>query len=345
MTQEAKETKEKVNVMVEHIATRSRIVKLEYSFNTNAFLAVNKNYLPNLNPPIGETGRATKAILSNFEELRLVMPHVINTSPDNKDTDFHKAVKYYFNSFDLRIPDGGREMEIGFIYDIDDDTPIRQKHISETMKNYKLNDANDLADWVEGQKNGKDNVEYKYRYRYGRPINPEDYINNRYFDEHVYVANKPEDIVGKSTKIRYFVNDPEAAKKEARKLSGIRTQAMKLLVDCFTDENKTEAMVLNIRGTLSGMDDQSDMHLFLQDYIATSPDKFIEMFTDKTLSTKAEIYLMIDKNILSKVNSLIYETAESSNVIGNDMGEAVAYFNNKKNEDKINKLRHALKTL
>jgi hypothetical protein len=323
---------------------RPREIQIMYAFNTNAFLVINKQYLPGIAPPIGSSKTATDAILRNYKELEAIMPMVLNASPNNKETDFNKEVKYYFDSFHVNIPEIGLKLQIGFIYDITDKSKIED--INYIMKLHNLKDANGLADFVEGEKNGVWNVPFEERYKYGTPIKAEDFIIYRYCQYYSLVANKPEDLIGKSKKIRYYIHDPETTRIEEKRTAGIKTKAFQAFTELITDTAKVDSVILNIAGTLSGLSDITDKHLYLQNYLAGNAEHFLSVYNDKSLTTKALINQLIDKSIFTKLeNNVIFETADSSNLIGNNMLEAVAYFNNKLNEDKVNRFKLSLKTL
>lgn len=338
-----KEKSSKINYSTETI-TRSKKVSLMYSFNTNAFAVANKQWIPMMAPPIGGSKSAIEKIMANWDEMIKVMPAVIDSSPDSKDVNFRKDVKYYFDSINENVPTSGLDLEIGFEYSFLDQS--RMPEIETVMKNNSLTTLEELVAHVEGvDKKGNDLVPYNLRYKYAKPINEKHYIIYRYCQYYPLVANNPEDVVGKSSKIRYYLHDPQAAKRETEVVAKIKFKAIEKLVSIISDEEKMDNIILLISGAIT-QDNITDKQLFLHQYVESGKsDEFIKIFDDKNLNAKAEILNLVNKGLLVQLeNGVIYEAKDSSNTIGDNLDEAVNYFANPKHKEFVNKLKLSAKT-
>lgn len=323
----------------------SKIVKLRYSFDTNAFKIINFKTLPEIALPMGSSERATHTILSHPAMLESVMPRVINSNPGSKNSNWDEDLAYFFDSMHVDIPLEGKTLEIGFVYNINDKS--RKEDIMSLAAEHNITSSEGLAKFVEGvNKKGEPNVEVYDKYMYGYPIDAKHFIIYAYTFDHQPVANSAKDIVSKSKNIMYWIEDPEehAAKKRAD--SQLKGEAMKQFVKLLTDASKKEMVILAIRGTLEGMDEDVDKDNYLQEVITSDPGSLVEACNDKLLQHKSFVRLLIDKGLFTEMeNKVIYETTDPTKVIGNNMKEAIAFMSNTNNDQYVNTLRLSIKTM
>ena len=84
----------------------------------------------------------------------------------------------------------------------------------------------------------------------------------------------------------------------------------------------------------------SEVENQLYELKTSMPEKFLKMSTDKNLDTRAEVEEMIETSILRKIgNQIIY----ADETIGDNITDAIVYFNNKKNSGQVNAMRAQLK--
>ena len=69
---------------------------------------------------------------------------------------------------------------------------------------------------------------------------------------------------------------------------------------------------------------------------------FLKMSTDKNLDVRAELEEMIELSVLRTIgNQIIY----ADETIGENITDAIVYFNNKKNSGQVNAMRAQLKEI
>lgn len=304
------------------MVTNNKTIELISKVHPTIFQLRNKDIFGTIAQPLGSTRGAVQTILSKHEEmLKILMPMIISTSTN--DTSWYKKVENYWHSFSLKVPIGGVKFEIGFIYDIYDIS--RKSNIESLIARAKANNIDIKTD--EAFMNYVlANVPEDDKYKYATPINAEQYLNWVYLKGHRQVAND-ESVVDMSTKISFVFIDPKKVEDKKRELHSLSTKALETYIEILHDRAKVKN-ILYVRGEDASKLDQIDADIKLKAFCDNSPKEFLQLVNDEGLLIKARIERYCVRGILKRLpnSSIIVDSSDTSNVIGNGIDEAVAYF-------------------
>lgn len=247
--------------------------------------------------------------LTEEEKIKL-LPPIIHTSP-NDPINWNRAVNTYFSNIHKEVPITGLSLEIGMIYNNEEDA---KKEVN------------------------------------GTPINPADYILYRYCLGYSRVANTPEDVY-KSPNIMFYITDPiTESKKAANRVmreNYAKTLYFELLKDAVQIDNvvamydhnpdilNTDDKIVLLAGLSNPREPQLDPN-------NVEIEKFISYVTDKKLQSKAFVKRCLSYAILRKIeNTEMYYFGDTK--IGNGLEEAVEFVLNTKNDSVYEAMKAKLK--
>jgi hypothetical protein len=319
---------------------RNRKVSIQWKLNPDAFAIANKTVLVDTIRRFGSTTTAVNTILTKEELLKFTMPVIIGLNPS--DLGWQKAIANYWNSLAVDIPENGKDLEIGFSFDIDDEK--RSKYIVPFMTSNKLKTDEDLATYVMGK------VPEEDKYKYGAPIKPEDYLLWVYSKHYRDVANEVDDI-NNSKFIRFYIHDDEIVKLQKEALIDLTIQAQDKFMEVLKS-NEAKDKISNILCVLeptiiSSLDKLTDnerrnklFELFQKD-----AKLFINIVDDSNLHTKALVEKLLSKGILRKITNtdIVVDVEDPSIVLGNTISETVTWFSIEANKAKISEYKNRLK--
>jgi hypothetical protein len=174
----------------------------------------------------------------------------------------------------------------------------------------------------------------------GHPHNAMDYITYKWCLKHRQVATSETEMKGDARK-RFYIYDPQRdlLKKSAK--VQIQKTADKEFIKVSSDFEKMRRILRVLsKGSRPESLTDSEVENQLYELKTSMPEKFLKMSTDKNLDTRAEVEEMIETSILRKIgNQIIY----ADETIGDNITDAIVYFNNKKNSGQVNAMRAQLK--
>jgi hypothetical protein len=176
----------------------------------------------------------------------------------------------------------------------------------------------------------------------GYPENVMDYITYKWCLKHRQVAASKEEMDENGNK-KFYIYDPEKdlLKKNAEvKLS---KEADKEFIKISSDVDKMKRL-LRVLSKGSQPDRLTDIEIENQLYSIKNnkPALFLKYSIDKNLDVRAEIEEMIETGVFRTIgNQIIY----GDETIGENITDAIVYFNNKKNSGQVNAMRAQLKEL
>lgn len=309
----------------------SKKVNLYWVKNTNAFLAANPDMkIQEATRTIGSARGAVTTMLANGEEQRTIMRHILGVDPYSQTSNWDAIVKNYWNSLSIHVPPEGKVLEIGFTYDIktlDKDQKDYIEQLREDKENIKT--TGDLSQYV------VDNVEEKYKYRYGLPINGEDYMLWRYCLGYGYVANTLAEVDKAPKKIKFYLFSEQEKKTEAKLKHDLKKEGIKVYLEVIKDKKLMDGILI-MEG--AGLELNTLTTIEKEQRIDTlsmqSPNKFLKYAKDKTLVTKAEIEQLVNGGILRRLpnTEMLVDANNIEEVIGNSLDEAVIFFKDQKNK-------------
>jgi len=303
--------------------SKSRTVTLISKLNPDVFKIINKDVFGTTEQPLGSVqGAVTRILAPEYEQmLRTIMPGILSISPN--DPTWFKRVKNYWDSFGIRIPIGGKNLEIGFNFDINDtmrSTAIKQLIVTAKTKESVIDSDESFANYV------LKNITEFEKYKYAMPINQEQYLIWVFCLGHRKVAKQAESL-DKSTNIEFILIDPKDI-EDTRKAQHIASnEATKKYLEIINDRNKVKD-VLYAKGINVSILDEWDADAKLKHLADSNPKEFLAIANDPTTTAKARIERYCISGVLKRLpnSSIIVDSNDNSVVIGNTIAEAVAFF-------------------
>lgn len=321
----------------------SRKVSIRWKLNPDVFGMLNKDVMEEVTRKFGSTITAVNTMLVKKELLETTMPIILGINPT--DDGWQKELSNYWNSLSVDIPKNGKDLEIGFSFDLSDKD--RTKYIKEIVAKKAIKTDEDLANAVMSSKE----IPEDELYRYGAPIKAEDYVLFIYSKNYRDVANKVED-VDKSSYIRFYIHDNEIQKRQKEAASKIAMKAQEKYIDLVKSKDSADK-ILNILCILQPNEiesvevltnDERQVRLF--DMVMTNTNEFINACDNTNLHTLALIEKLLSKRIIRKMpnTSVIVDIEDPSLIIGNTTTEAISWFALDKNSAKVNEYIIRLKS-
>jgi len=310
--------------------------------DANEFSKKNYKVLPTGNRKVGPSINAVNSILMHSDMLGELMPKLIGMSKD--DREFTKKTMMYWNSIAVNIPDTGKELEIGFVYDLRDSKKITEIEKIKGADKKAKTFAGDkqLAEYVE------EFIKEEDRWRYGVPINASDYLLWRYCLNYKAVANSPDEkILGKSSDIRFYIHNEDLIKKMEKQKFNLRAKAGKIFFDVIADAELIKKY-LYAMGKGAGIEtmDDIDKGKLLESVYLNTPAELVDIHKDKQIDMKAYIEECINANVLRRLpNTDIIVNSTDNNPIGNTMMDAIAYLNSDVNVKLANEIKGRLRAM
>lgn len=301
-----------------------------------------KNYkvLPYGRFNIGSAINPVSKIMSYTEEQSALMPIIIGVS--STSSEWNRVLFNYWNSLSIFIPENGKQLEIGFNYSLTH--PDCVKFIKDLKgadgKPKTFSNDDDLADYVE-----KFIAEHE-KWKYGRPINPADYMLWRYTLNYRKVANSLKEAEN-STKIEFYIFDESEAKKIDDQNFEKRTKAGAIYYDLVRSADKVNDVLYYLqRGIELSGKTSIERAKILERVWQENPDLLLEAKNDPKLKEKAFIEECIAKGVLRRLpnSSMIVETDENTEV-GTNLDDAIAFLNSEKNRAIKNSIEGRLRSL
>ncbi len=317
-----------------------RKISIQWKLNPDAFQIINKSVLSDITRRFGSTRNAVNTMLIKKQLLDCTMPTIIGMTAS--DEGWQKTVANYWNSLALDIPENGKELEIGFSFDLSDTN--KSEAIKQLSLKSKFKTDEDLGNYVMSE------VVEDEKYKYGTPLKAEDYLLWIYSKDYRDVANNIEDI-NKSQYIRFYIHDENIVKKQKQALVNLTMKAQEKFVDIVKSNDSTD-MIYNILCVLEPNEiieinklakDERQIKLF--DVFSKNPSEFIKIAEDSNLHIRALIEQLLTKHILRKMpnTDVIVDVEDPSIVIGNTTNDAISWFSLQVNEAKITEYKIRLK--
>ena len=325
--------------------TVSKPVTIFRKESGSAYFKRNARNIPEGRYKIGSGIGSVNRMKSNPDELGVYMPILLGV--DRQNPKYNELVDLWFNNISKNVGETGLNLEIGFTYkseSIKESVLESERAIYERFDKAKKttskerNVAMDLRD--------KEIIELeKTKYKYGFPINVEDYILWRYCLVYTDVANDII-IVNKSGHIRFYIYDSSReANKEAIQLE-TRNEATKIYVKLLEQPERVNNMIWVDRKGVTNVDSLQpvDKYKTLETMSRVEPHEFIKLYNDKDLDIKATIERMIHYDILKRLPNSNVIVDDNNDIVGNSMDEAIIFFKNtERNKPSITRFKAKLK--
>jgi hypothetical protein len=246
-----------------------------------------------------------------IDEKRYLLPDLLGIS--HEDRTFIEKVNEYYAGMDTPIPyENGKELEIGMQND--------------NGKPLFIKDPNGKITF-----NGE-----KYSFKQ-MPINLADYIRYRQIKGHPKVAGSREEAEGNQTK-DYYIFDPLVAETVGIAKQDLADEALTIylgIVGGADAATKIDQML-----TLLGKDPRdvgtaSERKSTLKKMSEATPKKFVDTYKDENFELKYWVLAFIHAGVWNRAGTSRIIEKESSKLIGNNMQEALAWMQDKENDELI----------
>lgn len=339
---------EKRRLDAEYIDKRSVTIALVRNYSK--YREANRGGLVKRVDYIGSCITSSRVLASNKAEVDSYFPQLIGISPN--DPDYLRRVKIYLGNIQVKVDELGKSFDTSFRYNhyrdyleiAKKEEAIENRYKSANRQNYK-----ELCEALK-RKIADINELESIKYRYGSPVNIEDYIIYRHCLLYNDIA-KDVAMVNSDKNIRFYFKDD---KKEADKLRKFRAEINKAkinYVSCMADEKLFEAiyiqyLVLNNRPiTSSLLEDDITKQINLDKFSQSEPVKFNKFFKDENIKLKSMIEQLIARGII--VRSLYNQniTTADGTLIGANIQDAVVWFKNPENTGMVEAYKNQLKNI
>lgn len=333
--------------------TNNVTVYLMQRTKTSAFATINAKILGSEPYRLGSSTKAVAKMLVNGDELKVLMPQILSLDPRTTSGKWDELVNNYWHSLSVDVYPEGVKLEVGFVYDATDSTTFfdgtkRKDHIKELFTKYpkKVTEGKNISDDEHLMSLLKsDAVREDEKYKYARPIEPKDYLLYRYCLGFREVANDIKD-VDNSPNIRFYLFNEGQAEEIRKKEFKLKKTAMELYLKTIQDSESVNNILYALKRDIRDEDDIAK-HMMLDDICKKNPQDFINTVNDKTLKTKALVERYIFAGLLKRMphSNIIVDGKSPEVVIGNDIDEAIIWFNNEKNKAEISHYESQFKGL
>lgn len=315
-----------------------RTITLSLVHNYSNYRKVNMKTLGQRKETIGSSITSCRTLSSNRGEVEAYFPALIGLSPNNPD--FITRVKAWLSNIQFVINENDTTLNISFIYNKKKDYLEFKRREEAIDREYDKVDRANTTAIKEGVKKRVEalNALESEKYKYGRPVNLEDYLMYRHCLLYRDVA-KDAALINSDPNLRFYIKDADKEAEKQKKLTEEKVKAMRNFVELNGSEQKFNAVFIamvafrneNVAEAL--LKDRSEKTTALMDFVNTNPERFNKLISDKNIITKALIETLIVRGelIRSEYNQQI--SSADGTFIGSNMNEAVAFFNNPDNKD------------
>lgn len=304
--------------------------------NFSLYRKANDKVLPKRADYIGSSVNSSRILSSNKAEIEAYFPNIIGLAPNNEN--FITRVKQYLNNIQVKVDELGKTFDVGFHWEHKKDYytfKAREDKINEDYEIVPRNDINKLRDALKNKINLLNALESE-KYKYGYPNNVEDYLIYRHCLLYNDVA-KDIAFVNSDANIRFYFKDDQKEAEKLRKFRNEVTKAKTNYVSCLSDDELFNAVYIQYCNYLglpisaSMAENRLDKEIKLDKFSTDEPVKFNNFCLDKDVKTKALIEKLISRGELVRLAYNQNITTPSGEIIGANIKEAVAWFNNPDN--------------
>lgn len=342
-----KDTTNVSNVGNQHYIEHKEVAIMRKETNSQYFTR-NAKFIPEGKIVIGPSITGVNKMLSSIEELKVYMPQILGIAASSND--FEAKVAAYFNNLSVNVQEEGLSLNISFKYKDESSFKLIKSNYDKIISDFESADKSNpesrnkaFADRTTAI------IELeKAKYKYGTPVNINNYILWRYCLVYRDVAVDAA-LVNNSGHIRFYIYDKEAEKYKSKLLLDVEARAMKIYLDLIENEDRMDRVLWAgaSDGTLNiGLLSKEEKAAIVKGMLSTNPYGLISIYNDERTNLKAFIEQLIQANILKRLTNSTVIMDDNNDIIGNNMDEVIAFFkNNELNKAKISKFTNQLKML
>lgn len=348
--EEVAETKPLYNGSDDMEYTDRRTVTISLVKNYSLYRKANDKVLPKRKDYIGSSVASSRTLSSNKDEVEAYFPNIVGVMPNNES--FLTRVKQYLNNIRIPVDELGRTFDISFYYNHKRDYDRIKAEEDRIEAKYQATNRQDITALKAAlkEKITEINILESTKFKFGRPLNVEDYLMYRHCLLYKDVA-KDIALINADSSIRFYFKDDQ---KEAERLKKYRTEVNKAKVNyvaCLADDTLFDAVytqycvLMNLPVLSSLAEDRFEREIKLDKFSTSEPIKFNKIYGNKDIKLMATIEQLIARGelIRSQYNQNI--VSPEGEFIGANITEAVAYFKNPENTSVVNTYYNKLKNV
>lgn len=332
----------------EYIDTRSVTIGLVRNYSK--FREANRSTLPKRVDYIGSCINSSKKLAANKEEMAAYYPQLIGIS--SSDPDFVRRVKVWLNNIQVKVDELGKTFDTTFIYNRYRDYLKIAKQEEAIENRYKLANRSNAEELEKALKRKIDDIHAleSTKFKYGHPVNVEDYLIYRHCLLYNDIA-KDEALINSNAGVRFYFKDDKKEVDRLKKFRGEVNKAKANYVACLADEKLFEAVYIqylsasNLPITPMLLEDEVTKQSKLDKYSQDEPVKFNKFCKDPDVKLKSTIELLVARGIIIKSPYNQNMTTDDGTLIGANMQEVVAWFKDPLNTPQVEAYYNQLRNI
>ena len=330
--------------------TDNRTITISLIKNYSLYRKVNDKVLPKRSDYIGSCIASSRTLSANKEEVEAYFPNLIGLAPNNEN--FVTRVKQYLNNIKILVDELGKTFDISFRYRHKKDYYRFKKDEDKIEQAYKDSDRSDITKLKKALKQKIDSLNNleSQKYKYGYPLNVEDYLIYRHCLLYHDVA-KDISLINSDPSIRFYFKDDKKELDKRRKYQLEVNKAKANYVRSLSDNELFDAIYIqyciqNGLPVISSLaEDRLDREIKLDKFSIDEPVKFNKIFNNRDIKLIATIERLIARGELNRSQYNQNITTADGELIGANMGEAVIWFKNPDNASIVNAYMNKLKNI
>lgn len=337
------------NAELEEAYINERSVTIALVTDYSLYRKVNDKTLPKRVDYIGSSFKSSRVLAANKGEIEAYFPNILGIAPNNPQ--FITRVKQYLNNIMIKVDSLGKTFNNSFHYYHKKD--YYRFKAAEDAINAEFNKANrsNLISLRKAltEKIDRLNALESEQYKYGYPINIEDYLMYRHCLLYNDIA-KDMTFINVDSNVRFYFKDNVEESKRAAKAHQELIKARANFVSCISNSELFEAVYIQycLHNNLPVMPSLAEERIMqeekLDKFSTNEPVVFNRIFANKDITTMALIEKLIARGELIRLEHNQNITTPTGEMIGANIKEAIAWFKNPDNVSAVNAYKTKLQT-
>ena len=337
------------NAELEEAYINERSITIALVTDYSLYRKVNDKTLPKRVDYIGSSFKSSRVLAANKGEIEAYFPNILGIAPNNPQ--FITRVKQYLNNIMIKVDSLGKTFNNSFHYYHKKD--YYRFKAAEDAINAEFNKANrsNLISLRKAltEKIDRLNALESEQYKYGYPIDIEDYLMYRHCLLYNDIA-KDMTFINVDSNVRFYFKDNVEESKRAAKAHQELIKARANFVSCISNAELFEAVYIQycLHNNLPIMPSLAEERIMqeekLDKFSTNEPVVFNRIFANKDITTMALIEKLIARGELIRLEHNQNITTPTGEMIGANIKEAIAWFKNPDNVSAVNAYKTKLQT-
>lgn len=325
-----------------------RNITISTVHNYSNYRKANMKVLGQRKETIGSSIKSCRVLSSNEGEVNKYFPAIVGLSSNNPE--FVSRVKAWLSNIKFVVSENNVTFDISFIYNRKADFIAFKKREEAIEEEFEKADRSNIVKLKEAVDRKVDaiNALESEKYKYGKPVNLEQYLMYRHCLLYRDVA-KDIALINSDPNLRFYIKDDAKEAEKQKKFTQERVNAMRNFIELSGTQEKYNSVYIaialyrndNLHNALLKSSDEKNA--IVMNFVNEHPDKFNKFVKDNNIILKAFIETLIIRGELIRAEFNQQISSADGNFIGSNMNEAIAYFKNPANkeiyEGYLNKLK------